>query len=520
MLNLNNIKSIFNHLYLPMSENKPAYITAFIVTLTVMSSIIITNLFFSGNVIILTWSGILALLLPLSRVGQTKRKQLFNCLEHGFYTLLLINSLALILIYANLYALLFLALLIFLCYSLPQFRKSSAMIGTYLTAYAVIVWSLYSEQVFNASHLFIYLQYQSIGISLSLLLSLLFISLLPIAVIQPPDIKKDYYYYLRALRVTLSIIAALVIADYFALYNSAWICFSALVVIQDSLGSSIEKALNRLLGTALGIIVGIIIVNAFSSYTWLIACLSLAFVFLGCLAIKKNYALGLFFFTLILVAVFDFLKPPGVTVYQYMIGRLSDTFIGILIAIACEILVFPKTFIDDYRQTSSTIYSDMINLIHLLIKDTRKPTLTTLTLAIQDKIDQLHYYTKIVRYEPIVLLSKRYKYVKKLPGLLHHLWAELNQLIANKNLTKLMNQEANRDFLLLLSSIFHSLKQARQNSDEKNLKLIHNHLISLQSLISDTSQVHAILPLAHAVEAILKLYNKIYSTKKWYLQWR
>ena len=338
---------------------------------------------------------ILGLLVPMSRVGETKGEQIAYGIEHSLYTFFIINVLASLFVIATQYAIFFLALIIFLCYSLPRFRKGASVIGAYLTAYSVIVWSFYSQDMFNINSVFVYIKLQSIGLFIASVCSLIFTCILPLAAVTPADKMNNPYLYVRALRVSIALMIAIISASFFHLYNSSWICFAALVVIQQSLGASIEKALNRLLGTVFGIVLGIFLVGFLEFSTGQIVCTSFVFLFFGCLFIQKNYALGLFFFTLLLVDVFYFLKPASVTIDLYMMDRLLDTFIGVLIALLCEQLILPKTFLKLYRETSAGIYQDMSDFTKLLIqksvKDNLKESLDEMSRKIGDlyKVDPI-----------------------------------------------------------------------------------------------------------------------------------
>jgi hypothetical protein len=474
--------------------------------------------------VILTWAMTLGLLAPLSRVGKTKSEQISYGIEHAIYTFFIINLLAFLFVSsASKYAIFFLAIFIFICYSLPRFRKGTSLIGTYLTAYLVIVWSFYSQDIFNAHNFLTYIKFQSIGMSIAYVFSLIFISILPITEVTPADKINNYYIYVRAIRVSIAITIAIMVASYFQLYNSAWICFSALVVIQQSLGSSIEKAINRLFGTMLGIVLGIFLVKFTGFSTWQITFTSLVFLFFGCIFIQKNYALGLFFFTLLLVDVFYFLKPESVTIDQYMMGRFIDTFIGIVIAVSCELLILPKTFLNSYRETSAGIYQDMSHFTELILQKSLKDNLKKCIDDINKKIDDLHLYTKEVRYEPLVLLSKRYKYAKKIPDLLHKISKSFGHIINNNDQLDFIDDKVVSDFFSYLGDTFNSLKVSRSNTDEENLIIVQKSLKQLRSFTFQSISIKAIdsiKSLSHAIEELLNLYIKIYSTKKWYLRWK
>ncbi|QEY52047.1 FUSC family protein [Legionella longbeachae] len=517
------MKSMLKFSYLNVRENRVGYITALLVILTVLSSISVAKLSFDNNIVIFTWAMTLGLLAPLSRVGKTKLEQISYGIEHTIYTFFIINVLAFLFVIASKYAILLLALFIFICYSIPRFRKGASLIGTYLTVYSVIVWSFYSQNIFNINSLLTYIKFQSIGVSIANISSLIFISILPITAVTPADKINNYYIYVRAIRASIAITVAIIVASYFHLYNSAWICFSALVVIQQSLGASIEKAINRLLGTMLGIVLGIFLVTFTEFSTWQIASTSLIFLFFGCLFIQKNYALGLFFFTLLLVDIFYFLKPESVTIDQYMMDRFIDTFIGILIAVSCELLILPKTFLNSYRETSAGIYQDMSLFIELLMQKSFKDNLKKCIDEISKKINDLHSYTKEVRYEPLVLLSKRYKYAKRIPDLLHKISKSFDHIISNNDQLDFIDDKIVRDFFIYLEGIFNSLKISRKNTDEENLIIVHKELQQLQSFPFQSISIKAIdsiKPMAHKIEDLLNLYMKIYSTNKWYIRWK
>lgn len=107
--------------------------------------------------------------------------------------------------------------------------------------------------------------------------------------------------------------------------------------------------------------------------------------------------------------------------------------------------------------------------------------------------------------------------------MLHKISESFDHIISNNAHLDFIADKTVRDFFIYLEGTFNSLKICKKNTDEENLIIVHKKLKQLQSFPFQSISVEAIdsiKPVAHKIEELLNLYMKIYSTNKWYIQWK
>lgn len=493
--------------FLNLRDNAIGYINGTLVLASTATSLTIAWYLYPTNITLWIWAALVGILAPLSRSGTTKRQQLLYLIEHGIYTLLAINFTAIVLAYTAPLQLVFFTLLLYCFYIIPGLRAGALIMGIYLTVYAVFIWSLYTQHVFNAVNITGYLVSQSLGASISIVSSLVFLLLLPTANIPTQAKIIDRYLYVRALRVAIAINIAILIAKYYLIHeNSAWICFSILIVIQQSLGPTIEKAMNRLIGTLLGILMGFLITWYFAPSHLMVIISSLIFLFFGTVAANKNYAWALFFITLLLVNSFYILQPANVTVHQFMLERVIDTFIGIAIALSCEILIFPKSFAEAFKRALCELFVDMEHMLNCITH--RLDDFNVVEEDTRTHLEEVLQYRQLARYEPSVMFLRRFRFYNKLVPILFNINNEIVQLY-KESASSIRHPD---DFAMLqfTAAMFKVLQQVKYTHKASHRLVAQQIQEYKQSLAKWKHLSPRHVTLSILLADMLQLYGKIY----------
>ena len=222
-------------------------------------------------------------------------------------------------------------------------------------------------------------------------------------ILPPIPLDQSLYLIQRALRIAIMIAVAFLICHFFQIQNASWVALTVIVIDQNTLGASAKKACQRLLGTVLGVIAGILLAHFLFAPYPLSRWSALLIVFLVFLFVRANYTLCIFFATVLLANIF-YLLSGSTDIVNYMVSRLVDIFIGVIIGIIGQMLLFPKTLLVCLREAYIRFWSDVEILISLTTADQRQQALTKLD---QD-LKSIEQNLKDFRYEPISFLFKRY----------------------------------------------------------------------------------------------------------------
>lgn len=163
------------------------------------------------------------------------------------------------------------------------------------------------------------------------------------------EVKKPYFHkqYIRySLRAGLVALTALIVAQWLHIEQNYWVLFGAITVTKVNIGASFRRGKERVLGTFMGVIVSII----FATFLlhWPIGALFLIpFFIFAAIYYIPYYAISIFFVTMIFILYFGIgAQHP----FLYAINRFVDTIIGVAIAMAVSMWVWPEHTSCELRQ--------------------------------------------------------------------------------------------------------------------------------------------------------------------------
>lgn len=156
------------------------------------------------------------------------------------------------------------------------------------------------------------------------------------------ELSRESPYFLFGLRLGIAVAAGtwLYLALGLSDAHGLWIPVTVIVVLQPTLGGSVERVLERFGGTLVGVAIALgllaLIQDDEVAIVVLFPFLLFATVYLG----RINYAVAVVFITLSVVLLFNLLSPAGATTG---LERLTGTVIGIAIGVASTFALWPRS---------------------------------------------------------------------------------------------------------------------------------------------------------------------------------
>ena len=240
-----------------------------------------------------------------------------------------------------------------------------------------------------------------------------------------PTLDKSLLLIQRSIRMAFTMTFLIFICHYLEIKNPAWVGFSLMAVEQNNLGTSLKKATQRVTGTLLGIILGLLLSHfLFIPYPHT-RILSLALVFGLFASLRYNYTFAIILATILLADLFYFMAPGSISVEIFLLNRILDTLLGVLIGLASAQLIFPRSILANLHQELCHFWKTYV--LFLKMAELKKLDESLLT-DLHEDIVKLNQDIKDFRYEPISYLFRRYHLMIKLISVLKKLLSDLTYL--------------------------------------------------------------------------------------------
>lgn len=148
----------------------------------------------------------------------------------------------------------------------------------------------------------------------------------------------------RNLKTSLAVFICIITFELLGRSSAFFACIAAMMCMQDTVENSYKMGKDRMLGTSIGAIVGLTLtvafnilnLNHFLTYAFLTALGTTLAIYL-CILFKCKGAVNSA--CIVVFAIMTSLK--GVGSYNYAFNRIIDTFIGVIIGILVNRLVYP-----------------------------------------------------------------------------------------------------------------------------------------------------------------------------------
>jgi uncharacterized membrane protein YgaE (UPF0421/DUF939 family) len=166
----------------------------------------------------------------------------------------------------------------------------------------------------------------------------------------------------QAIQVSIAASLAIVVGELVSPARWFWAVIAAFVVFAGtkSLGDTLSKGWQRLLGTVLGVPSGVLVAtlvsgNTVASLVMIFACLFCAFYFM-----KVTYSLMTFWISTMLALLYGLL---GEFSFRLLLLRIEETAIGAVIGVAVAMLVLPVNTRKSIRDDAHTFFLTLSDVI-------------------------------------------------------------------------------------------------------------------------------------------------------------
>ena len=244
-----------------------------------------------------------------------------------------------------------------------------------------------------------------LGFGISLMITLI----LPQSSVALFPVSTKKASILRAARIAVAVSLCFVICDWLGLTHASWAAVSILAICQGTLGATVKKASQRLVGTALGVIaaapLGLYLFEPYPNARYLV----LIIVFFTFLMATRYYALAIFLGTLCFGAIFFVLFPGSHAIIPFITERLFETMLGILIILVLETFISPCSVVFVMRQHTKDFWQQLM----LAVASKEEQDFFKYCHKANQALIAFCKHLEEFRYEPLNLLSRRYFFARK-----------------------------------------------------------------------------------------------------------
>lgn len=142
----------------------------------------------------------------------------------------------------------------------------------------------------------------------------------------------------HSIRLTITILAGLLIGQILPFQNSYWIVLTIVVILRQGYGLTKQRTYERIFGTFLGVLIAFGILSIVQNAT-VIGCLAVISMLLGFSFTPTNYKIGATFVTLYVIFIYGILTPNIQDVIQY---RILDTLVGATLSFLANHFLWPS----------------------------------------------------------------------------------------------------------------------------------------------------------------------------------
>lgn len=181
---------------------------------------------------------------------------------------------------------------------------------------------------------------------------------------------KNKVIGLRTIKTAIAVVIAMLVSEYFGLANPAIVAAAVITSMATAIHESFRTSIYRMLSTFLGVVLAVFFqyINFANPFS---AGLGVLIIIVFCNFLKIDRAIILS--TLIFVSVLTYTATDNGQLINYGLTRLLDTFIGLLIGLTINILLFkPKQevfLIDEYKKSLELMEKCLLGLLEGLKMD-------------------------------------------------------------------------------------------------------------------------------------------------------
>lgn len=219
----------------------------------------------------------------------------------------------------------------------------------------------------------------------------------------------DINYAKFGLKAAIAIVFSYWVATYFQIPHSIWLPISTCVVLRMSLGESVKRISDRLLGTVMGVIIAFLLYHTL--YLWLPSPMPLLFalIFIVGFILRINY-----FWCMAIIVPLLFLGEasmlPQAPTNIYFVYRILNITGGVFIGFIVVSLIFPNSSKKTVERNTSQYCQAASEYINKIIS--QKPNTQDLKkreIELTEMVNNISKHYTDVRYEPTELFRSHQK---------------------------------------------------------------------------------------------------------------
>lgn len=230
---------------------------------------------------------------------------------------------------------------------------------------------------------------------------------------------------MRNIKTAISILVCLIIANVLKLEYPFYAAIATVISMENSVTNSFTAGKNRVMGTFVGAGVGLAFASIQPENVWLCALGTIVVIYLcNLLKWNKSVSIGSIVFLAIM------LNLQGASPFQYSLNRITDTLIGVGVAVLVNYLVFPPKYEANIHKARRSLSKEMAYILDQLISKEEfnrtklRAQLKTLEKYLDISKEEFHLMKDgddsleniIEEYESYKLIYEHLKMIQKLEG--------------------------------------------------------------------------------------------------------
>jgi uncharacterized membrane protein YccC len=202
----------------------------------------------------------------------------------------------------------------------------------------------------------------------------------------------------HAVKTGVAAVACLYVTALFQLPQGYWAAISAMIVLQSSVGATVNASLNRFAGTAIGAVLGGLFAKLWGGNVWAFGAAATITVWLcASLGLRDSYRLAS-----ATVAIVMLTSRAG-SPWAVALHRFLDIALGILVALLITLLMWPSRARDDLRRALAETLRCLEALYQAVVQrycGGAAPSLGELTCQVNAALGRYDDLLKQAAYEP------------------------------------------------------------------------------------------------------------------------
>jgi uncharacterized membrane protein YccC len=229
----------------------------------------------------------------------------------------------------------------------------------------------------------------------------------------------------HAVKTGVAAVAGLYVTDLFQLPQGHWAAMSAMIVLQSSVGATVQASLNRFAGTAIGAGLGGLFLQLWGSHMWAFGAAATLTVW-SCAALGLRDSYRLASVTVVLVM----LTSHAGSTWTVALHRFLEVAVGIVVALLITFLMWPSRARADLRSAMAETLRCLAALYQAVVQRYRAgatPALGELTGQVTAAFRRHNELLTQAAYEPGVA-ALGHERLTAVMGSLTRMWQALEAL--------------------------------------------------------------------------------------------